>query len=592
MLKRIYNNITSMGISLFFVGLMFMLPFVSMYHRLPIPSFYGEWVSAVLGVMAMIAMLRKDAWNSMQIPQIAFILAGLAAILGMQWMLGMLHSAPIALLILSYLGWAFVLVVLGNYLRRELGWEKLVMTLAYFVVAGGVVNAGIVALQYAAQSGLSLPIMPKLVGYGAIAQANHFANYTALATASLIYLYAKGRFSLKSSTLMLALFMVMFSFSGSRSSWLYMFAFTVLAIGLQINAMKTRQGSTAMRSLLRVTLTLLPVFAVTQLIIYYFFPNGLITLPTERLLDAANSTTASPRLLFWYDSWRMFINSPWLGVGAGNMRIESFSLLDYPTAMAAKRIFEHSHNLFLHLMAEMGVGAALIVLVGIVAWLRSFKWREFNLETWWLIAMLAVLGIHSMLEYPLWYTYFLGIAAILLGAGDEKLTTLRMPKWGEVSARLVFFSLLIVAAVQLSSLFVANDKLEIWLRRAIRGEITTTEHPQFINALSWVHGNSVLSPYAELMFATTILPNTSQLDEKLLISQSAMNFIPMRRIAYHHVLLLKLKGDHAGAVKLLNRTLIAHPGKFKEELETLPLRYWQDYLDVLSEARPIPIKKK
>lgn len=191
----------------------------------------------------MLPLIKKASWQPLQIPQIALIFPGLVAILAMQWMLGMLHSHQYALLVLSYLTWAFFLVVLGSYLRRELGWEKIATTLSWFLLIGGLINAGIVALQYAIQSGLTNSFMPKLNGYGAVSQVNHFADYVALATASLIYLYAKGRFGLKVFAVGLALFLAMLAFSGSRSSWLYLTAFTVLAVGLQVNAMRKRTGS-------------------------------------------------------------------------------------------------------------------------------------------------------------------------------------------------------------------------------------------------------------------------------------------------------------------------------------------------------------
>ncbi|NOU41065.1 MAG: hypothetical protein HOO85_07325 [Methylotenera sp.] len=504
----------------------------------------------------------------------------------------MLHSHQYALLVLSYLAWAFFLVILGSYLRRELGWEKIATTLAWFLVIGGLINAGVVALQYVMQNGLNIPFMPKLAGYGAISQVNHFADYVALATASLIYLYAKGRFSLKVFAVGLTLFLAMLAFSGSRSSWLYLTAFMVLAIGLQVNAMRQRTGSTNMRSLLRVSLVLLPAFAVVQLFIHFIVPDGLVVLATERLIESVNATSTSQRWQLWHESWRMFLQSPWLGIGAGQIRWQSFLLLDTPSAVGAVGLFEHAHNLFLNLLTEMGIGAPLLVLAGIFAWLRGFKWRELSLESWWLLGLLSVLGIHSMLEYPLWYTYFLGIAAVLLGAGEEKLTTVSLPKVGITLGRTAMAGLMLIGMVNLASMVMANAKLETWLLRAMRGDIATQEQPQFFEALNWVHANSLLAPYSELMYATALVIDTNKLDSKLWLSQSAMRFVPMRKIAYQHVLLLKLNGDHTGAVKQLNRTLIAYPGKFTKELEAMPFKYWQDYLDVLSEARPIPQKKK
>lgn len=579
-------------ISLMFIGLMFLLPFVSLYHHLPIPSFYGEWVAAVLGLAAMLPLLRKAAWQPLHIPQIALIFPGLAAILGMQWMLGMLHSHQYALLVLSYLTWAFFLVVLGSYLRREFGWEKIATTLALFLVLGGLVNAGIVALQYAMQSGLALSWLPKLNGYGALSQANHFADYTALATASLIYLYAKGRFSLKVFAVYLTLFLTMLAFSGSRSAWLYLTALTVLAIGLQVAAIRQRTGSTAKRSLLRVSLLLLPIFALLQLLIHAILPDGLIVLSVERLIDSANVNSSSQRWQLWQTSWQLLMQSPWLGIGFGQMSWQSFLLLDAPVSANAPRIFDQSHNLFVHLLTEMGIVAPLLVIAGVIAWLRAYNWRAISIESWWLLSLLAVVGVHSLLEYPMWYSYFLGLAAILLGAGEEKLSAIKLPKSGALLGRSALALLLLAGAVNLASLAIANHKLETWLHRAIKGDISTEQQAQFYDALQWVHHYSLLSPYAELMMATSLTIDPSNIDDKLWVSQSAMRFMPTRYIAYRHVLLLKLKGDHAGAVKQLKRTLIAYPGKFTKELEAMPFRYWQDYLDVLSEARPIPLKNK
>lgn len=641
MIKRILCSLSATNTAMWLVGLMFSLPFIMPFHQQPIPSFYPEWIAALLGFAAMFALVRKQAWQPMLIPQIAFIFPGLAAILLMQWMLGMLHSTQYALLFLSYLVWGFMLVVLGAYLRRELGWDKLVTTLAWCLVAAASINASLVLLQYLMRLGVNVPYMPQLSSYGAISQANHFADFTALATASLIYLYAKGRIAIKPFSAMLVLLIAMLSFSGSRSAWLYLAAFTVLAIAMQVVALKQLTGSKAKRSLLRVSLLLLPVFVFVQLFIYYVLPDSLVSLPTERMADAA-AASASPRLQIWYDSLRLFMQSPWLGVGAGNMRAETFLLIDSPAQMATKQVFEHGHNLFIHLLAEMGVGGCLIAAVGLMAWVRAFQWRELGLEAWWLVALLAVLGIHSLLEYPLWYAYFLGIAAILLGAGEEKLSqfslvTLNLAKFNPAQANLAqpalspvhlaqsdsvqpdsvqsdtaqisasqhvqktghwfasliayvaFYLVIMLGAVNLGTMLVANIKLEHWLLN-FTGDANKMHHEKLDADIDWVHQYSVLSPYAELMYALSMAVNPSYIDDKVWLNQHAMQFKPMRRLAYQRVLLLKLQGNHAGAVKLLNRTLIAHPGDFKGELEALPFKYWQDYLDVLSEARPI-VKK-
>lgn len=595
MLKNIIRTIKATNASLLSVGLMFLLPFFTLYHQQPIPSFYAEWITASLGLFALFELLKKSSWSEVKIPQSSLILVGLTAILGMQWMLKMLHSTQYALLVLSYLVLMFFLMILGSYLRRELGWEKIASTLAWCLLIGGVVNVVVVAFQFAIRSQLSPAIIPDYLSYGAIPQANHFADYIALATVSLVYLYAKGKYSQRLFAITLVLFLIALSVSGSSISWLYLAAITILAIFMQANAMKQGTGSTAMRSLLRASLWLLPVFGLIQLISHYGLPNTLALPHDKQAVGFYSPSTMSAYMHVWYDSLRLFLQSPWLGIGAGATRYQSFLLIDTPTVYASKHIFENTHNIPLQILAEMGIGGFLLLIVGIFAWLRSFKWRSMHLETWWLIALLAVLGIHSMLNYPLWFAYFSCIAAFLLGAGDEKSLELSLPKLANISerfsqglARSAIAVLMLLGAINLFTLLVANVNLEK-LTMSVADE---RANRQELVQLDWIHRYSLLSPYAELIYTNSMALDPSHVEDKLWLSNSAMRFKPTRQIAYQHVLLQKLSGDELGAVKQLNRALIAHPGNFKDALGVMPMKYWQDYLDVLSIARPIKVKPK
>ncbi|MDP1657973.1 MAG: Wzy polymerase domain-containing protein [Methylotenera sp.] len=593
MLKNIYQCFRSTNSSLLLIGLMFLLPFIVVYHHLPIPSFYAEWIAAALGLLAMLSLLKGNTWQTIHIPQVSLIFLGLAAILGMQWMLGMLQSHQYALLVLSYLVWGFFLVFLGSHLRRELGWEKIITTLAWFLVAGGAIGVIIVALQYAMQSGLSVPFLPKLTGYGAVAQANHFADYMALATTSLIYLYAKQRMSLVRFFVALVLFIALLTLSGSRSTWLYLGALTILGIALQAVAIKQQSGTPQKRSLVRTCLLLIPVFAIVQSILHFTGIGALGGLPAERLFEAINHADGlGLRWQIWLESWRMFLQSPWLGIGAGQTAWQSFLLLNTSGTAGSVGVFEHAHNLLLHLLTEMGIAAPLLVIVGIVAWIRGIQWREFTLETWWMLGLLVVIGLHSMLDNPLWYAYFLGIAAFLLGAGEEKHHAIKLPAFGQIAGRAGLAGLMLLGAVNLGSLVVANAKLETHLHKALKGELSAQQETQYFTALDWVHQYSLLAPYAELMYAASITVDPAQIEDKLWVSQAALRFMPMRKIAYQHVLLLKLSGDHAGAVQQLRRAMRAYPGKITKEIEAMPFKYWPDYLDVLSEAVPPKLKIK
>jgi len=589
MLSRISSFLLSANTSLRMVGLMAFLPFITFWHRLPIPSFYGEWLAAVLGLVALLPLLKRESWQPLELPQISLIFPGLMAIVFIQWMLGMLHSAQYALLVASYLAWVFLLVVLGSHLRRQLGWEKVAATLAWAIFLGGLFNAVLVLLQYAAKQGMAIGWLPELSGYGALGQPNHFAGYMALAVASLVYLLAKRRLPMLLAVVSGVLLLSALAFSGSRSSWLYIVAIGLLAFLLRATAIRQQSSTSALqlqqtRTVFRLALLMLPAFALVQWLIF-FLAGEAVTLPTQRLLSESVAVSGwAVRLHIWQESWQIFMNAqfPWLGIGVGQTRWQSFlHLAGHPVA-GMPGMFEHAHNLLLHLLLEMGLFAVLLLLAGMVAWLRNFQWRNIHLESWWLLAVLSIIGIHSMLEYPLWYAYFLGLLAILLGAGEEKTTQLR----AAFSGRSALAGLMLAGVAVLVTLQIGNHKLEHWLERAARGEITRQQHAEYTQALEWVYKRSLLSPYVELIYASSLIPDSKRLPEKLWLSQSAMRFLPMRSNAYRHVLLLDLNGDREAAVLYLRRALQAFPGDFRNQLQQIPMQHWERYLEVLTLAIP------
>jgi hypothetical protein len=79
-------------------------------------------------------------------------------------------------------------------------------------------------------------------------------------------------------------------------------------------------------------------------------------------------------------------------------------------------ILDNAHSLPLHLAVELGLPVAVLTCAG-VAWalLRIAPWREADASRQLAIAVLAVIGLHSLLEYPLWYGPFQIALGLSLG---------------------------------------------------------------------------------------------------------------------------------------------------------------------------------
>ncbi len=127
----------------------------------------------------------------------------------------------------------------------------------------------------------------------------------------------------------------------------------------------------------------------------------------ERL---AETDISSSRFGIWADTLALIRLHPWAGVGWGEFNI-AWTLTPFPGRPVA--FFDHTHNLPLQLAVELGLPLAALVL-GLLLWglARGLRlaWAssgDSGTAQRCAMAMVLMIGLHSLLEYPLWYAYFL-----------------------------------------------------------------------------------------------------------------------------------------------------------------------------------------
>lgn len=145
------------------------------------------------------------------------------------------------------------------------------------------------------------------------------------------------------------------------------------------------------------------------------------------------------RLVLWSNVLTLVRERPWAGWGWGEL-----DFAHYTTLYAGERfcdILDNAHNLPLHLAVELGLPAALAVCGAAVAavW-QARPWREHDPTRQLAWAILLVIGLHSLLEYPLWYGPFqmaFGLALGMLWPGAVTATPRRPAAWGRGAALLL-----------------------------------------------------------------------------------------------------------------------------------------------------------
>ncbi len=130
---------------------------------------------------------------------------------------------------------------------------------------------------------------------------------------------------------------------------------------------------------------------------------------------------SSSRFGIWSDTLGLIAQHPWFGVGWGEFN-QAWTLTPFPHRPVA--FFDHTHNLLLQWVVELGVPLASLVtaLLGWALWrawcasrqgtARAHGERVLLRAAWMMVLLVAA---HSLLEYPLWYAYFLLPAAFVFG---------------------------------------------------------------------------------------------------------------------------------------------------------------------------------
>lgn len=284
-------------------------------------------------------------------------------------------------------------------------------------------------------------IMPKLYNstYGNIAQPNHFGDLLWLGQVSLIYLWANRRLPALAAVALTATISIFATLSASRAVWLYTFGVPLVAFAYALRRKEPLVSRMAMAALV---VSSISVF----LQLFFAFSDIKSRLGVVSSISRANDAGSNGQRLFdWMVAWKTSLAHPWTGSGLGSFSWQTalHSIgMPPPTFI---RIAENAHDTPLHFLAELGWPFMLVMtaLCGVWLWRR---WRTpASAETLWGLGIITVIGAHSLVEYPLWYTYFLipfAFAVAVVDAADTRAPVIQFSsRWFAIPAVLLAIGL-------------------------------------------------------------------------------------------------------------------------------------------------------
>jgi Virulence factor membrane-bound polymerase, C-terminal/O-Antigen ligase/Protein glycosylation ligase len=300
--------------------------------------------------------------------------------------------------------------------------------LAFALLTAGLASSLIGLFQY---FGLAAPLEPWIrqgtygEAFANLRQRNQFASLTNMALVALAWLAMVSRTDLAGSRPAGA--------ENSRDQPAMLLAAALLAAGNAASSSRTGLlqlvflcglfwfwGGRRQVAVRRVLITAVVVYGISTFALPLLagldpFDRGMFA----RLRDGAPA--CSSRWLLWSNVLHLIAEKPWLGWGWNELDFAHYATLYNGPRFC--EILDNAHNLPLHLAVELGVPVAVLICGGIAWWVwRRRPWGEADPTRQMAWGILAVIGLHSLLEYPLWYGPFqmaAGLCVMLLWSREK-----------------------------------------------------------------------------------------------------------------------------------------------------------------------------
>ncbi|OJA50771.1 polymerase [Burkholderia ubonensis] len=534
------------------------VPYAITNHTYPIPTFYSEFSALALYLLlgaSVILLVRTSRPATPFAAPAAFAAPlGFAAVLVAQVALMPLRVPSMNWLAVGYLGAALVAMQAGYALAREQLAEAAARIMAGALLIGGVFAVFCQVVQlFRLESVLSPFVVVYNIAverrpYGNMAQANHLATYIAFALAGALYLVQTRRLAVWAWLMLSVVLSGGLALTVSRGPWLQVAVMVVAGFWMARVESRGKPGAPAN---VRARAWLMPVLlaavfvavngAVRWANLHYHL--NLAVSAAERMRDAGQ---IAPRLALWKYGLAMFREHPLLGVGWGEFPSHQFALA---RALGGVEIANNSHDIFIDLLAKSGLLGLGVLVVTLVLWfVRALRAPQTSTRVFG-FALVGVLLMHALVEYPQQYMFFLLPVMFVIGLLEAKPLRILPGR-----AAFALFALLTFGGL-LAALPVLRD-----YQRAEVLYYGTDPAAQYRDAPSLLFG-----AWGDYGAATLLTLSRDALPAKLAAHERAIALLPGETVLRRYAVLQALDGRDADALDTVARLHV-----FAKELKDWP----------------------
>jgi O-antigen ligase len=519
-------------------------------HLLPWVSWHSEVLAfAAISWFFAVELMeqKKQRCHFFVWPTAAFLPLVMVLLVWIQFGLGLIHFFGDALVICFYLAMCSVAIAVGGaWGARSLSeginpnTQSLVYQLAIALSACAVLSV-FLALAQAFDVWNLVDWIVRLPGFrrpGAnVGQPNHFATLQLMGVASVGLLFESRRVGYALANVLLALLVLGLAMSESRTGLLSAVVLTAWwvfkrrVVPFRFTAAPIIAGWIGLLFLL---------WAWPKFITHCYFVSG----------GASLDTSAGSRLLVWAQLLEAAMQHPWLGWGFREISKAHNAILDH---YQHSEPFTYAHNLVLDLVVGLGFPIAVALLGFLANWFWHRLRSTTSLVPWYCIALVVPVVVHSMLEYPFSYAYFLIPVMLVVGVLEAHLAPSRIYRWRLSFTAMSALLLLLFLAWSVTEYVRIEEDFRVARFDALHIGKTPIEYERPTTYL--------LTQLDTMVTATRIVPSSGMnISEIELLRSAAMRF-PWTAIQNRYALALALNGNREEAVRQLKVMRAMHGEK-------------------------------
>jgi O-antigen ligase len=543
-------------LSLVLLACALILPYAVVNHTYPIPTFYAEFTALTLYVLTSAAVVLL-VWTQRSRVTFESPTVALVPLLFGLLLIAQTFVLPVAQPSMNWLGGCYLLAAFmathtGYAFSRVKMTETVLRWTAAALIVGGLfaVFCQVIQLFH-----LETKFTPLVVAYnitvdrrpfGNMAQANHLATYIAFAMAGAMYLVQTRRLPVIVWALLSVIYSTGLALTVSRGPWLQMGVIVVAGFWMAFAEVRRNPALRRSNREWLVPLALGVLFFVMNAVVRWANVRYQLELDVSAADRFKDASQIAPRIALWKYGWTMFKTHPLLGVGWGEFPRYQY---DFVRTLGSVEIANNSHDIFLDLLGKTGLTGVAIVLLGLVAWLVRVVRAAHTAARVFGIALIGVLVMHALVEYPQQYMFFLLPAMFVFGLLETR--SLRL-----LPSRVSFGLYAVIVFGGLAALYpICRDynRAEVLYYGSHPAE-QYSEDPSFL-----------FRAWGEYGMATLLPMNAMDLDHKLAMHKQALALLPGETVLRRYAVLQALSGDTNAAFDTVARLKI-----FAEELKDWP----------------------